>query len=334
MIKPVLKTYRQSLKSEDLAVQSTGATALSKAMLSRLITDSDLLKQLVITYFDPDSSTNAQLRQSLSYFFPVYCHSRAENATRMADIVCPVISKLSTLREAFLQDDDVEADGGSGDTMVTISQVGTMLLDWTDPRKIVGFAETAQIHDAAHGAGETHFIIAEQILDRIVSGPNRDEKKVLFSMLNKLHLPAGGADPERIKTVLELAAEVVEVKAAPTITDKNVLTKIQNSLLKMMHDQMTAERGGGGAEETAVDDTNEQTEVEDVGETTEHVKADVDEDEEDDDDVSQLQQEMRDATLGATTTGFGFTTGLPDAEGTRIQLVEEEDTEMMNVDEE
>lgn len=326
-VKLITKAYKKSLGSNDSTVQSTGAIALSKAMLSRLVTDTDLLKQLVITYFDPDSGNNPQFRQSLSYFLPVYCHSNAENAVRMAEITCNIMSRLHTLRETYLEDAEVEDDVSGGDVMVKMNLIGQMLLDWTDPRKIVGFAESANIADAANGAAQTHYIIAKSILERLVtSQPHKDEKKVLFSMLSKVHLPASGADPDRVKAVLELCVEAVETKVAPTATDKNCLTKIQNNLLKVMHDVMTDERGGGGAEETVLETTEADGEE---GETTVHVKAGAEELEEDDEasDVTQLQQEMKDATIGATTVGF--TTGVPDAEGTRLEM---EDTEMVDVD--
>ena len=338
-MKPVLKAFKSSLKSGDAEVQSIGATALSKAMLSRLVTDADLLKQLVVTYFDPDSVANAQLRQSLSYFFPVYCHSRAENAVRMAEITTGAISKLQTLRKAFEDDDDEDVAAAGSDQMVSMTQITNMLLDWTDPRKIVGFSDAVGDSSVKSGAGETHFILAESILDRLVTSQlNKDEKKLLFSMLNKLHLPAGGCDGERLKSVLELLQEAVDTKVATDATSKNVLTKLQTALLKLMHDVMTDERGGG---DTVLDTTElpDQSEVADetelgdvtqvpaVGDATE-LGDEEEEDENQDSDVTQLQQDLKDATLGATT---GLTFGPADAEGTRIQL-EYEDSEMMDVD--
>ncbi|CAK1366470.1 Condensin complex subunit 3 [Cercospora beticola] len=330
--KPVLKMFKQSLKSGDPEVQSTGATALSKAMLSRLIVDADLLKQLVVTYFDPDSITNPQLRQSLSYFFPVYCHSRAENAVLMAEITTSAISKLLTLRKAFEDDDDEDAAAGA-DQMVSMTQITNMLLDWTDPRKIVGFSDAVGDSSAKSGAGETHFILAESILDRLVSAQlNKDEKKILFSMLNKLHLPAGGCDAEKLKSVLELLQETIDTKVAADATSKNVLTKLQTTLLKLMHDVMTEERGGGDT----VLETTELPDQSDAGldetETTQTSVArdgtEVEEEADDDSAVTQLQQDLKDATLGATTA---LTFGPADAEGTRIQL-EYEDSEMMDID--
>jgi condensin complex subunit 3 len=356
LIKPILKAYSRSIKSNDPAVQATGATALSKAMLSRLITEPDLLKQLVVAYFDPDTADNAQLRQSLSYFLPVYCHSRAENATRMVSVACPVIAKLATIREAFLEevaDAEEEEDG-----MVKLSAVGNMLLDWTDPRKIFGFAEAtaaggptaASASAAADGAAETHYLLAEHILERLVTSQvSKDEKKVLFSVLGRLHLPPGGCDGERLKSVLELVAEAVETKVASDATGRNVLAKLQTGLLKLMHDVMTLERGGGGVEETVVESTEvgrdedegvdetvagatgaEATEFEStvaagsVKEETEEEEEDDDEDVDEDPSVTQLRTEMRDTTLGIG----GTTIGVPDAESTKIVL--EEDSEMLD----
>lgn len=335
-MRPVLKAFKSSLKSGDAEVQSTGATALSKAMLSRLVTDTDLLKQLVVTYFDPDSVTNAQLRQSLSYFLPVYCHSRAENAVRMAEITTSVVSKLQALRKAFEDDDDEDVAAASSDQMVSMTQITNMLLDWTDPRKTVGFSDAVGDSSVKSGAGETHFVLAESILDRLVSSQlNKDDKKILFSMLNKLHLPAGGCDAGRLKSVLELLQEAVDTKVASDATSKNVLSKLQTALLKLMHDVMTEERGGGDTvlETTELPDQSEVADESEIGDVTQNAAVGnttegAEEEDDQDSDVTQLQQEMKDATLGATT---GLTFGPADAEGTRIQL-EYEDSEMMDVD--
>jgi len=158
------------LKSEDVDVQSTGASALSKLMLSQLITDPDLLKGLVIAFFDPETSNNASLRQALTYFLPVYCHSRAANAERMATIATGVIGRLAALREAFIEDEDVEES-----EMVTLSVVGGMLVDWTDPRKVIGSSEEAKTgklrveEGAAPDSDMIHFVLAENILERLVT---------------------------------------------------------------------------------------------------------------------------------------------------------------------
>lgn len=178
LLKPVLKAFAKSLKSADPDVQATGANALSRLMLSQLVTDSDLLKQLVIAFFDPETSGNASLRQTLSYFLPVYCHSRAANAERMATVVTGVVSRLTTLREAYMDDEDVEEG-----EMVTLATIGGLLVDWTDPRKIIGYEEssgrvtTMRQDDRATVANNmTHFILADQILEKLVTSQTSSEQ--------------------------------------------------------------------------------------------------------------------------------------------------------------
>lgn len=73
-------------------------------------------------------------------------------------------------------------------------------------------------------------------------------------MLGKLHLTMPNPDPELLRTVLELVVEAIETKVAPDATSRNTMTKLQTSLLKLMHDIATAERGGSG-EDTVVDET-------------------------------------------------------------------------------
>jgi condensin complex subunit 3 len=343
-LRPVLKAYTKSLKSPNASVSSTGALALSKTFLSHLLTDSDLLKQLVLAYFDAESASNPHLRQTLAYFLPVYCHSRAENAERMSEIATAVVAKCVTLREALMDDADVEAEGDGADGMVKVGVVGSMLCDWTDPRKIIG--ADGQSAQAAAGA-RTHYALAEAILERLVTTQvSKEERKVLFAMLGRLYFPPNGCNAESLKTLLELATEAVDGKVAPDATSRNVLTKMQNQWLKLIGDVMTAERGGGGAEETIIGGSEEEEDVTEVDATS--VATAVDEEDDDDDDDAaasqvdideQLQREMRDTTIGGATmtTGFGFTTGIdPDAEGTRFEEGEEytevEDSEMMEID--
>lgn len=330
LLKPVLKAFAKSLKSPEPDVQAMGANALSKLMLSQLITDADLLKQLVISFFDPETTANASLRQALSYFLPVYCHSRAANAARMATVATGVVGRLTTLREAFMEDEDVEEG-----EMVTLATIGGLLVDWTDPRKIVGRDETTDRMitrqegetAASRNTGDmTHFILAEQILEKLVTSQTssklfcdigndeiltklaEEERKVLFSMLSKLHLAVPSPDAELLRTVLELVAEAIETKVASDVTSRNTMTKLQTSLLKLMHDIATAERVGGG-DETIADET---LLARPEADTTMHSTAGAEDEEEDaeveEDEVTmQLQRELKMSKLEQ-----------PDAESTRI----------------
>lgn len=139
-------------------------------------------------------------------------------------------------------------------------------------------------------------------------------------MLSKLHLTVPSPDPGLLRTVLELVTEAIESKVASDATSRNALAKMQTTLLKLMHDIATAERGGGGGEETVVEDAT-AVQITDVDETAQSVTgADAREEEEEateveaeDDPVNaQLRRELESTRIED-----------PDAEGTRMDIDEE-----------
>lgn len=279
----------------------------------------------MVAYFDPDTAANFSLRQSLTYFLPVYCHSRAENAHRMAEIAVPTITKLATLREALQDEADVEEGGDTG--MVKLSQIATMLVDWTDPRKMVGFAEASSAASTADDAGATHFILADSLLERLNHHQvQKEEKKVLISMLAKMHFPPGGCDADLLKEVMQGLTEAQDTRLAPDATSRTTLTKVYDALLKQISAVAAAERGGS-VEETGLETTEYPTaggaEATEANIMDDFDAADVD------GETTVLPVGKPDRTsVGATTFG-----GPADAEGTRVQLgVGEDDGEMMDVD--
>lgn len=142
----------------------------------------------------------------------------------------------------------------------------------------------------------------------MLTAATEDERKVLFSMLGKLHLAVQSPDPELLRTVLELVAEAVDTKIASDATSRNTLTKLQTTLLKLMHDIASAERG---LEETVVEETGIN---EEDAETTLHAAVGADEEEEnvkeEDDEVTlQLRRELETTRIED-----------PDAEGTRMDI--------------
>lgn len=164
--KPVFKVFSKGMKAEHTPeVQSATTIALCKLMLTLVIQDDDLFKQAVICYFDPTTKNNAGVRQTLSYFLPVYCHSRRENMERMARVADGIMHVIVAMSE--------ELD--EGEEMVGISQVGNMLLDWTDARKLVIQDESMVSWDEAGRRvvkavnGDIHLNLAESLLERAVN---------------------------------------------------------------------------------------------------------------------------------------------------------------------
>ena len=164
--KSVSKIFSKAIKAtQAVDVQSAATIALCKLMLTCVIQDEDLLKQAVICYFDPATKDNAVLRQALSYFLPVYCHSRRENMENMASVAPGVIHVVVGLVEEL----------GEEDEMVGIGVVGNMLIDWTDARKLVIQEEGSVTWDEAGRKevkavnGDIHLGLAESLLEKVMS---------------------------------------------------------------------------------------------------------------------------------------------------------------------
>ncbi|TGZ85197.1 ARM repeat-containing protein [Ascodesmis nigricans] len=273
----------KAIKSEDIeeSVQSTATEVVCKLMLARIIKDEDLLKVLVIAYFDPATAGNQALRQTLSYFLPVYCHSASENAEMMATIAVAVIHNLLTTR----------LDADEPDEMVPMSTVISHLVDWTDPRKTVVPNQAARSRAPMKMAEQvvapsTHTHLAAQILTRILT-PScaKEERKLLVSMLGKCWIPRD-ADLEVLKEVLELVGEAVEGKVVTDVTGKNVLAKVEATVGTWVAEReaeeggevTVIERGGGEEEEEEEEEEGEGDQNEgDGGEGEETVLPEEDE---------------------------------------------------------
>ena len=133
-------------------------------MLTNIITEEDLLKQLVICFFEPATKENASMRQALSYFLPVYCHSRRENMERMGSVVPGVLHAIVGLGEELEDDEE----------MVGMGVVVNMLTEWTDARKLVVQDAAAVSWDEAGRKeiravnGDIHLDVAESLLERVM----------------------------------------------------------------------------------------------------------------------------------------------------------------------
>lgn len=163
----LLKVYVKAVKSgaKSPEVQAAATVAASKLLLGRVVGDEEacreLLKSLVVAYFDPSSAENQTVRQALNYFLPVFCYSRAENQALMQSIALDAIHALFNVREG-LEDDDVDVD----EDMVSMTTIGACLVDWTDPRKCYS-PEILPDADKKNVNGDVHLDFALDILDRL-----------------------------------------------------------------------------------------------------------------------------------------------------------------------
>lgn len=172
--KPIHKLFSKSLKSQSHQVQATACTALAKLMLSsppsssegsgNILNHDELLRMLTIAYFDPKSASNSSLRQSLTYFLPVYCHSRKENMQRMGRIATAVLHWCLSVKEEM----EVEADEDGDAEMVGMAVVVAHLVDWTDGRKLAPLMLGHVTGSESEGDSDVHLQLAEEILEKVL----------------------------------------------------------------------------------------------------------------------------------------------------------------------
>ena len=229
--KPLLKVFARALKANSPnSVQSGAATALSKLLLTSAFSPSGpnvppaiqemnqaaietLLLSLVVSFYHPRTRDNPGLRQSLAYFFPVYCHSRITNTQHMQRIVVPVIRAVLNSAEEYYsleaeEDSDGEIDESIGQRELKALMTGVlgMLAEWTDERRVVGLGGEKVLAGGAASStacGFVHLALVKDILERVLGvtpGTNRcskDEKKLLFSLMSKLYIAPPPPPPSR-----------------------------------------------------------------------------------------------------------------------------------------
>lgn len=275
----LLKVYVKALRSgaKHPEVQAAATVAASKLLLGRVVSDADvsaeLLKTLVIAYFEPASAGNQSVRQALNYFLPVFSYARAENQDLMRRVALDALHTLYNVREGF-DDDDADIE----DEMVSLSTIAACLVDWTDPRKcyspggvggfglagIGGGAVAGGLGEAEkkHVPADVHLDFAEDILERlsgnapsmfpfltlplynpnpttnphsnVTNTPPEEEKKIIAALLGKLYVsPASSED--RTRDVYTIVADAVDAQLLPDTASRNALYKIHVSLGKIVN---------------------------------------------------------------------------------------------------
>ena len=164
--KSVYKVFSKGLKAFDAPdVQSAATTALCKLMLTCVIRDEELLKQLVLLFFDPATKENAAVTQALSYFIPVFCYSKRQNMEAMAAVATGVVHAQINLADEMGEDEEA----------VGMSVVGNLLVDWTDARRLAVQDATAVNWEEAGAKevkgvnGDVHLTLSVSLLERVLT---------------------------------------------------------------------------------------------------------------------------------------------------------------------
>lgn len=241
-LRPLTKILLKAFASDSHRLSLIACEAASKLLLLGILPPAptaEILKAFVSTYFDPETATNPALRQALSYFLPVFCHSKLKNAHIMAQMAVPIISKLLLMREEDVEEEDV-------DEMVGWPVITAHLAEWTDGRKVVGATELGLDGKTSTSAEaeEPHIHLAIAALERaLTSTCTKDERKPLLSLLSKLHVaPSSSGRKDEAKTVDEeglrdlhsLVSEAVQGNLGTDATQRNALAKLDVTLTKRL----------------------------------------------------------------------------------------------------
>ncbi|KAI0030500.1 nuclear condensing complex subunits [Vararia minispora EC-137] len=221
----------QQLGDESPKVQAEVCKGLAKLMLAGMTTNDDMLRALVMEYVSPDTVDNPQLRQCLTYFFPIYCYSSSVNQRRVMENFLPIF-------KTFLH---IHSTLDEGEEMVTPAQFTAMFLEWTDPQHAMRVPNRT-VDESIH----VDFAVAimKEILKPEAFSINevdielqKEDKKILCQMLPKLFLPLE-ADDLHVR-VLHLLAH--KLSAARPVRDAGAFSsvkKFDDALSKHYNDQL------------------------------------------------------------------------------------------------
>ncbi|KAF2685124.1 hypothetical protein K458DRAFT_365340 [Lentithecium fluviatile CBS 122367] len=235
LVEPLTKVLTRGFNSEDKSVSLMACTAASKLLLLGILpplATAKILKVFTLTYFNPETSANPALGQALSYFIPVFCHSKLKNALLMAHISVPIMTKLLSMREDI--DDDQVSD------MVSWPTITAHLSEWTDGRKVVGATELGLDGktSTAQEAEEPHIVLASEILERAGGDTkcSKDERKPLLMLLTKLFIASSGPlpDEEVLRKLHEQVTKAVKGGLGMDATQRNYLSKLELGLTKRL----------------------------------------------------------------------------------------------------
>ncbi|KAI0363430.1 ARM repeat-containing protein [Pilatotrama ljubarskyi] len=222
----IIEFLLQLLEAEELErVQALLVMGIAKLMLSGMVTDERVLQTLVLVFISPETASNQELRQCLSYFFPVYAYSSAANQNRMRKIFIPLYERLTKAYHEW----DGEED------MVTPAQVALMFVDWTDPTRAAAAAKGLR-KDAEKDP--IHLDLATDIVKALFSVDyDKEDKKALCQMLGKLYLP-DEVDDDKVR-ILKLLLSNLRSRRPPRDTAaKNALLKFDAALSKKYERQL------------------------------------------------------------------------------------------------
>ncbi|KAF4583522.1 hypothetical protein EYR38_002274 [Pleurotus pulmonarius] len=199
-------------EAEAKKLQAVIAKGLAKLILAGMITDKNVLCQLFNCYFSSDTADNQDLRQCLTYFFPMYSYSKSENQHNIRKVFIPTLEN----REHAVEEEPVPA-----------AQIVSMFVDMTDPSKVLEVPGQAIDEDV-------HLELAADIIKAIIDGKtdlSRESKKAMCQALPKLYLP-DEADQSKLRGLRLLIHSLIKRRPVNDVSAKNAALKFETAFCK------------------------------------------------------------------------------------------------------
>ena len=213
------KIFYKVLKNNDLPeCQVTAAEGLCKLYLADVFTDDDLFETLVLSYFTPMNSSNEGLIQAFAFCIPVYCFSHINHQQRMTRIAADVLLRLCVLWDEMQTNEEYE---DSSESMLKPNVIFQQLIDWTDPRKIVGQTNLASKIDI-----QLNFLT--DVLQLFSKFEKKAIKKMILLNINAFYITAE-YDLTKLREILEHVEDIIENETIDNMTIK-ILDKFKATL--------------------------------------------------------------------------------------------------------
>ncbi|KAK1232890.1 chromosome condensation complex Condensin, subunit G [Marasmius sp. AFHP31] len=208
----------QMLESEESSqVQTTLCVGICKLLLSGQVTDTRVLASLILTYVSPATSDNAELRQCLTYFFPLYCYSSSQNQSRMQSVFMSAFDLAVQVRDEL--EDDQE--------MITLHQFGTLFVDWTNAGNLLNAPAKDTSDKTVHADLAISILLALYDSDR-----DDDVRKTLCQLLGQLDFIGSTLSPRTILKLYILTDKLQDQCPLDNTASDRIFDRFKGRLMK------------------------------------------------------------------------------------------------------
>ncbi|KAF9103383.1 hypothetical protein BGX29_003425 [Mortierella sp. GBA35] len=211
----------RALESDTPELQAIAAEGIAKLMLTKLLKSPEILRKMIILYFDPATAENNHLRQCLNYFLQVYFHSAYENQVLLSEMAVPIMVQLIEMQE------------DAKDDMPAPVSMAQQLLEWCEPRRgLEADPSKGPVNEAIDYGLQAN--IAIEIVKALFSEAPY-VRKTLPNILHKIPLD-DDAGEIRLKKLTLLIGNLKTKRPIAEKQSKKYLLTVEKNILKMFGD--------------------------------------------------------------------------------------------------